>query len=64
MSDVVQQALERAKLQARTEEVERLQRNYPVIAGWIEQLRLEEARYAEPAMLYRAPRAPNPNPRT
>ena len=56
MNDDVQERLARAKLPATPEEVERLQRNYPVIENWLAQLRLEEVRYAEPAMVYRAPR--------
>ena len=35
-------------------ERERLIRFYPIIRGWAERLRMVEARYADPAMVYPA----------
>ena len=58
MSDTLETRLVRAKLPLTPEEVERLQRNWPVIQSWLEDIRLPEARYAEPAAIYPAQRPP------
>lgn len=55
MSDTVQNMLERAKLPVTSEELERLQRNYSVVEGWLEDCRFDEARASEPAAIYRLP---------
>jgi hypothetical protein len=52
-NDSIDAALARAKLPVTPEEHERLQRNYPVVQSWSEQLRLPEARNAEPAVVFR-----------
>ena len=46
--------LARTGLPVTPEERERLIRMYPVIAEWTGGLRLPEARYAEPALIYPA----------
>lgn len=50
----VDQVLVRAGLKLTAEDRERLVRVYPVIRGLLPQLRLPEARYAEPALIYPA----------
>jgi hypothetical protein len=54
--DSLDAALARARLPVTPEEHERLQRNFPVIQSWREQLRLLETRYAEPAVVFRPQR--------
>ena len=58
MSDTLETLLACAKLPLTPEEVERLQRNWPVIESWLADIRFPEARYAEPAMIYPAQRPP------
>jgi hypothetical protein len=57
MSDTLETLLARARLPLTPEEVERLQRNWPVIQSWLADIRLPEARYAEPAAIYPAKRS-------
>jgi hypothetical protein len=54
--DSIDAALARAELPVTPEERERLQRNFPVIQSWREQLRLPETRYAEPGVVFRPKR--------
>ena len=50
----VELLIERSGLRLTDDERERLIRMYPDIQAWVESLRLAEARYAEPALTYRA----------
>ncbi len=53
MTDRVEEMLARASLPVSEEEMDRLRRNYPIVEGWLEQLRAVPLRDAEPDMLYR-----------
>ena len=50
----VDSILARAGLSVTEAERERLIRFYPLVRDWMERLRMVEARYAEPAMIYPA----------
>lgn len=52
--DVVSDMLARAQLPLTPEELERLQRNHPVVEEWRAALRFEAARYSEPAAIFPA----------
>jgi hypothetical protein len=54
MSETLSVLLERAGLPLTPEEYARLERNLPVLHGWLDELRIEAARYAEPATVFRA----------
>jgi hypothetical protein len=53
----VDSILVRTALPVSEAERERLIKFYPVIRGWMERLRMVEARYADPALVY--PAAPH-----
>jgi len=53
MTHGVDEMLARAGLPVSEEQMERLRRNYPIIEGWLEQLRGVPLHDAEPDMLYR-----------
>jgi hypothetical protein len=54
MTDEVDAALERLTLPLDSEDRAFLKVAYPVVQSWLEQLRLADARYAEPAITFRA----------
>jgi hypothetical protein len=54
MSETLSILLQRAGLPLTAEEYARLDRNLPTLHGWLDELRIEAARYAEPATVFRA----------
>lgn len=54
VKEAVDQVLARAGLPVTPEEYERLLRIYPILQGQLEELRLPEVRYGEPAVIFRA----------
>jgi len=56
MSDALEGILARAQLPLTPEELDRLQRHWPVVQEWLAELELPEARYAEPATIFSATR--------
>src|SRR5438105_4018584 len=54
MSDEVEAIFTRARLPLRADELQRLQRNYPIVQGWLVELRLADARNTEPAVVFEA----------
>jgi hypothetical protein len=63
MTDPFTAMLAHAGLSLSAEDRERLERNYPVIQRWLSELRIPEARYAEPAAIYPATSRPSPSPK-
>lgn len=55
VKDELDASLARAKLTVVGEEYDRMLRSYPTIQALLAELRLPEARYCEPAMVYVAP---------
>lgn len=62
MSDDVEAIFSHARMPLSAEELLRLQRNYPIVQGWLAELRLAEARNTEPAVLFEAPRVRRARP--
>jgi hypothetical protein len=56
MNDDVEAIFSRARMPLSAEELQRLQRNYPIVEGWLAELRLADARNTEPAVVFEAQR--------
>jgi hypothetical protein len=54
MSDDVEAIYSHAGMPLSAEELQRLQRNYPIVQGWLAELRLAEAQNNEPAVRFEA----------
>ena len=54
VKDTVDHILERAGLTVLPEEYDRLVKNYPVMQAQLQELRIPEVRYGEPAIIYPA----------
>ena len=56
MNDDVEAIFSHARMPLSAEELQRLQRNYPIVEGWLAELRLVDTRNTEPAVLFEAQR--------
>lgn len=54
MSETLTVLLKRANLPLTPDEYDRMDRNLPILHGWVDALQIEAARYVEPATVFRA----------
>jgi hypothetical protein len=63
MNDDVEAIFAHARMPLSAEELQRLQRNYPIVQEWLAELRLADARNAEQAVVFEAKRITRARPR-